>query len=359
MGTVRDSTHVGRPTRPRPAAPGVTGAAEPAPRRDVIVVGAGISGVACARALEAAGTPVRVLERSGRPGGRMASPPLPRGSEGGDPTPAGRSTSGRRTSPPATRSSSRSCDDWERRGLARPWTDTLRSRDPDGSWSSKSGPTRWAAPGGLRSLVADLAEGLRIDTAPEVASVEPGPGRRRRARARGRAGHARPAGRAAAGPRAARARRLLADRAWNPVIAVALGYGTALLGRSCPRRSSTATPTSTSSPTTATGAATAPRCSSRTPPPSSPRWHLDDPDGVVAPRRRGGHRAARPARRAGVDARAPLELREPRRQPHDDDVLPRRRPRRPGRRRLGQPEGRDGVALGHPAGSRARRPRRR
>lgn len=45
-------------------------------RRDVVVVGAGISGVACARALEAAGVPVVVLERSGRPGGRMASPLL-------------------------------------------------------------------------------------------------------------------------------------------------------------------------------------------------------------------------------------------------------------------------------------------
>ena len=39
----------------------------------VIVVGAGISGVACARALSEAGLAVRVLDRGRRIGGRMAS----------------------------------------------------------------------------------------------------------------------------------------------------------------------------------------------------------------------------------------------------------------------------------------------
>ena len=39
----------------------------------VIVVGAGISGVACAQALRTAGVSVRVLERAHTVGGRMAS----------------------------------------------------------------------------------------------------------------------------------------------------------------------------------------------------------------------------------------------------------------------------------------------
>jgi len=39
----------------------------------VVVVGAGIAGLACARALTAAGYPVRVLDRGRRPGGRMSS----------------------------------------------------------------------------------------------------------------------------------------------------------------------------------------------------------------------------------------------------------------------------------------------
>src|SRR4051812_49983885 len=38
----------------------------------VVVIGAGISGTACARALRAAGVPVRVLDRGRRVGGRMA-----------------------------------------------------------------------------------------------------------------------------------------------------------------------------------------------------------------------------------------------------------------------------------------------
>src|SRR5919199_5508122 len=40
--------------------------------RPAVVVGAGISGTACARALRAAGVPVLVLDRGRRVGGRMA-----------------------------------------------------------------------------------------------------------------------------------------------------------------------------------------------------------------------------------------------------------------------------------------------
>ncbi|MET0741712.1 MAG: FAD-dependent oxidoreductase, partial [Candidatus Nanopelagicales bacterium] len=41
-------------------------------RRRVVVVGAGISGIACARELADAGLPVQVCDRSDRIGGRMA-----------------------------------------------------------------------------------------------------------------------------------------------------------------------------------------------------------------------------------------------------------------------------------------------
>ena len=51
-------------------------------------------------------------------------------------------------------------DDWEVRGLARPWTDTLQTAGPDGLIGSRRGPMRWSAPTGLRSLVADLADHL-------------------------------------------------------------------------------------------------------------------------------------------------------------------------------------------------------
>ena len=51
-------------------------------------------------------------------------------------------------------------DDWERRGLAYPWTDTLGVAGPEGLTHFTSGVMRWSAPAGLRSLVDDLAESI-------------------------------------------------------------------------------------------------------------------------------------------------------------------------------------------------------
>ncbi|MEJ2864655.1 NAD(P)/FAD-dependent oxidoreductase [Actinomycetospora flava] len=190
-------------------------------RSDVLVVGGGISGIACARALGAAGVRARVLERSHRVGGRMASRPLPEGADHVVDLGAAYFT---------VRDDEFAAvvDDWQRRGLARPWTDTLASRDEDGSWSSRQGPQRWCAPGGLRSLVADLADdipgGVTVSTGRTVTTVEPGP-----------AVDGAPALAAVLAmpdPQAARllhpalrAAALVADREWQPVISVALGYG--------------------------------------------------------------------------------------------------------------------------------------
>ncbi|GLZ52521.1 hypothetical protein Acsp07_21380 [Actinomycetospora sp. NBRC 106378] len=188
------------------------------PRTDVLVIGGGISGIACARALTAAGVPVRVLERSGRVGGRLASPPLPRGTDDGRPVDLGAAYF-----TVSDDAFAEQVADWERRGLARPWTDTLQAYAADGTAEAKSGPQRWAAPGGLRSLVADLAEGLTIETRREVSAVTPGP-----------AVDGEPACAvvlAMPDPQAARlvaaplrAAQAVADREWEPVIAVALGY---------------------------------------------------------------------------------------------------------------------------------------
>lgn len=116
----------------------------------IAVVGAGIAGVACAQGLGLAGHDVVVLDRGRVPGGRLAS----------------RRFDGRYTDMGASYFTVREegfaavVADWERRGLARPWTDTFHLYD-DG-WSTKTGPVRWAAPGGLRSLVTDLAQGLEV-----------------------------------------------------------------------------------------------------------------------------------------------------------------------------------------------------
>ena len=51
-------------------------------------------------------------------------------------------------------------DEWERRGLAYPWTDTLGVAGPEGLTHFTSGVMRWSAPAGLRSLVDDLAAAI-------------------------------------------------------------------------------------------------------------------------------------------------------------------------------------------------------
>lgn len=113
----------------------------------MLVVGAGISGAACAAALRAAGLAVEVRERGRVPGGRMASPTL----------------HGRRVDLGAAYFTVRDdafaavVADWQRRELVRPWSQVVEAFDATGR-HRKQGPQRWAAPDGLRSLVRDLHE---------------------------------------------------------------------------------------------------------------------------------------------------------------------------------------------------------
>ncbi|MGE0295845.1 NAD(P)/FAD-dependent oxidoreductase [Pseudonocardia sp.] len=127
----------------------------------VVVVGAGIAGIACARELQTRGVDVRVLERAGHPGGRMASPTLH-----GRPVDLGAAYLTTRD-PEFTRL----VQGWAQRGLARPWTDTFAVAGGEPT----TGPVRWAAPHGLGSLVADLARGLDIEFGRTVERVGPGP----------------------------------------------------------------------------------------------------------------------------------------------------------------------------------------
>lgn len=128
------------------------------------MVGAGIAGIACARSLTEAGVAVRVLERGRVCGGRLAT----------------KRYDGRRTDIGAAYFTAQDDDfaalvgTWQNRGLVREWTDTLSVLDPDGSHRT-TGPMRWAAPNGLRSLAEDLAAGLDVTTERAVEWVEPGP----------------------------------------------------------------------------------------------------------------------------------------------------------------------------------------
>ncbi|WP_111766234.1 NAD(P)/FAD-dependent oxidoreductase [Nakamurella deserti] len=127
----------------------------------VVVVGAGISGVMCARELRSAGVAVTVLDRGRVVGGRMAS-------KRHDGRPVDTGASYFTVSDAAFDAVVR---DWERRGLARPWTDTFDAYSADGH-ERKTGSMRWAAPAGLRSLVTDLAAELQVRGQHHVGSVD-------------------------------------------------------------------------------------------------------------------------------------------------------------------------------------------
>jgi predicted NAD/FAD-dependent oxidoreductase len=131
-----------------------------------VVVGGGISGIACARRLHDAGHRVVVLERSHRLGGRMAVR-TEQLSTGPHPVDLGAPYFTVREPGFAA-----VVDGWCTLGLARPWTDTFYLASPDGRIGNTSSPQRWTASRGMRSLVENLAEGLDIRLRREVTAVD-------------------------------------------------------------------------------------------------------------------------------------------------------------------------------------------
>lgn len=180
------------------------------------VIGAGISGIACARALTEAGVGVQVLDRGRAPGGRMA----------------GRTLHGRAVDLGASYFTVTDdgpfapvVADWVERGLAREWTDTFSVAGPDGLGESKTGPMRYGAVRGLRSLVVDLATGLDLTMERAVGQVRTDDGP---------TVDGEPAAAVVLALPDPQARRLLTagspaetvldPRGWQPTLAVALGW---------------------------------------------------------------------------------------------------------------------------------------
>ncbi|MET8834869.1 FAD-dependent oxidoreductase [Micromonospora sp. NPDC004540] len=130
----------------------------------MVVVGAGIAGVACAAELARAGIPVEVRERARVTGGRMATKRF-------DGRPADLGAAYFTLDDPDFAAV---VEGWRAAGLAREWTDTLVAYGPGGR-EEVAGPVRWAAPQGLRSLVEHLARDLPVAHNRLVMMVEPGP----------------------------------------------------------------------------------------------------------------------------------------------------------------------------------------
>ncbi|MEF2976785.1 NAD(P)/FAD-dependent oxidoreductase [Subtercola sp. YIM 133946] len=132
----------------------------------VLVVGSGISGLACARALTTAGVTVRVVDRGRAVGGRLATKRL-------DDRPV--DIGARYFTVPDGSPFGPLVDDWLARGLVRPWTDAFDVIDGTlevDARDRRTGPARYAAPAGLRSLATDLAERLRADGVPVDQGVD-------------------------------------------------------------------------------------------------------------------------------------------------------------------------------------------
>ena len=121
-----------------------------------VVIGGGISGIACAAALSAQGVDVEVRERGRVLGGRMATKTL-RGT--------GTEFDGRLVDFGASYFTATDpdfrvvVDELVKVGVVRPWTDAFHVAGIEGIEGVSSGPMRYAAPAGLRSAVEALASG--------------------------------------------------------------------------------------------------------------------------------------------------------------------------------------------------------
>jgi renalase len=189
-------------------------------RTPVVVVGAGIAGLACAAELSSAGVPVRVRERSRVSGGRLAARRF-------DGRPADLGAAYFTVDDPGFADLVRR---WQAAGLAREWTDTFVAYEcgaggaPAGGPRPVPGPMRWAAPAGLRSLAEQLAADLPVETSAPVERIAPGPlvdGEPARAVVLAMPG---PQAARLLDPRLTAAVAAAGSQRWSPVLAVVLRY---------------------------------------------------------------------------------------------------------------------------------------
>jgi predicted NAD/FAD-dependent oxidoreductase len=141
------------------------------PAAAATVVGGGMSGVACAASLAGRGVDVALLDSGRRLAGRMASRTLRDTGTAADGRVVDIGASYFTAADPGFAAVVHALI---ARGVVRPWTDSFHVAGPAGIEGVRSGPVRYAAPGGLRSVVealADGAPGLRVRQAHAVEAV--------------------------------------------------------------------------------------------------------------------------------------------------------------------------------------------
>jgi predicted NAD/FAD-dependent oxidoreductase len=118
----------------------------------VAVVGAGISGLACAAALQARGARVVVFEASRRPGGRAAT----------ETTPAGAFDSGTQYFTAQAADFGHLVDRWCSEGLVEPWDAQVIAIEGDRTTDKTGSARRFIVRDGMQALGRRLARGLDL-----------------------------------------------------------------------------------------------------------------------------------------------------------------------------------------------------
>jgi renalase len=126
----------------------------------IAVIGAGMSGIACARVLHHHKIPFRIIDRGRVVGGRMASRRIRESGTAfdGHITDIGASYFTAQDSDFATVVNS-----WIDSGVAREWTDTFHVATLAGISGIRTGPMRYSAANGLRSIIEHQAEVIPAD----------------------------------------------------------------------------------------------------------------------------------------------------------------------------------------------------
>lgn len=137
----------------------------------IAIIGAGLAGLAAARALAGAGHALRLFDKGRGPGGRLSTRRME--------TPAGlaRFDHGAPFLSPAAGAFREAAEAWVAAGVAAPWAGRFRLAPADGGplQDVPDGPRLVGTPA-MNALVRHLADGLDVRWAARVAAIEGGPG---------------------------------------------------------------------------------------------------------------------------------------------------------------------------------------
>ena len=128
--------------------------------QQTLIIGGGISGIACANVLQTTGADIHIIDRGRVLGGRMASRRLRETGTAFDGHVVDYGASYFTASDPEFVSQ---INEWIDAGVVRPWTDGFHIAEGEEIIGVKSGPMRYAAPAGLRSIVEHMASGISAE----------------------------------------------------------------------------------------------------------------------------------------------------------------------------------------------------